>query len=283
MKIKHSKYKNTGIIYELLVRQITSDILNKREPKSLPLIEKYFAKTELGKEYKLYELISNKNSLTEGKAESLINSILETSKRLNRKKLKSLKYNLISEIKQHYNIDNFFKSNLENYKQYASLYTLIEATTSPDNIDINQLVNNKLTLIEHFTKGEINKEETKKGLLEEYNSFEPDLKALTYKILVEKFNQKYNNLSKDQKQILQEYINNAANTESLRKIVVSKYKAVKESIQNKIEKLEDPVLKIKIQEVHSLIPTICEKRKISDNDISSLLQLLELNKELDNG
>jgi len=123
----------------------------------------------------------------------------------------------------------------------------------------------------------------KKGLLEEYNSFEPDLKALTYKILVEKFNQKYNNLSKDQKQILQEYINNAANTESLRKIVVSKYKAVKESIQNKIEKLEDPVLKIKIQEVHSLIPTICEKRKISDNDISSLLQLLELNKELDNG
>ena len=112
MRIKHSKFKNTGVIYELLVRQITSDILNKKEPKTLSLIEKYFSNTELGKEYKLYEFITNQKPLTEGKAESLLNTLIETSKKLNRKKLRTLKYNLISEIKEHYDIDIFFKSTL---------------------------------------------------------------------------------------------------------------------------------------------------------------------------
>jgi hypothetical protein len=282
MRIKHSKFKNTGVIYELLVRQITSDILNKKEPKTLSLIEKYFSNTELGKEYKLYEFITNQKPLTEGKAESLLNTLIETSKKLNRKKLRTLKYNLISEIKEHYDIDIFFKSTLENYKQYAALYTLFESVASKEITHPNQIVDNKLTLLEHFTQHKVSKEVAKQSIIKEYSEFEPDLKALAYKILLEKFNSKYDSFDIEQKSVLREYINNVSNTENLKEFVVKKYNSLKQDISEQIKSLDNKVLKIKLEEVNSLIPEVCKNRTVTDTDVVSLLQLIELKKELKN-
>lgn len=282
MRIKHSKFKNTGVIYELLVRQITSDILNKKEPKTLSLIEKYFSNTELGKEYKLYEFITNQKPLTEGKAESLLNTLIETSKKLNRKKLRTLKYNLISEIKEHYDIDIFFKSTLENYKQYAALYTLFESVASKEITHPNQIVDNKLTLLEHFTQHKVSKEVAKQSIIKEYSEFEPDLKALAYKILLEKFNSKYDSFDIEQKSVLKEYINNVSNTENLKEFVVKKYNYLKQDISEQIKSLDNKVLKIKLEEVNSLIPKVCKNRTVTDTDVVSLLQLIELKKELKN-
>lgn len=282
MRIKHSKFKNTGVIYELLVRQITSDILNKKEPKTLSLIEKYFSNTELGKEYKLYEFITNQKPLTEGKAESLLNTLIETSKKLNRKKLRTLKYNLISEIKEHYDIDIFFKSTLENYKQYAALYTLFESVASKEITHPNQIVDNKLTLLEHFTQHKVSKEVAKQSIIKEYSEFEPDLKALAYKILLEKFNSKYDSFDIEQKSVLKEYINNVSNTENLKEFVVKKYNSLKQDISEQIKSLDNKVLKIKLKEVNSLIPKVCKNRTVTDTDVVSLLQLIELKKELKN-
>ena len=282
MRIKHSKFKNTGIIYELLVRQITSDILNKKEPKTLSLIQKYFANTELGKEYKLYEFIANNKTLTEGKAESLLNTLVETSKKLNRKQLRKLKYNLISEIKAHYNVDDFFKATLDNYKQYAALYTLFEAAATQEIIHPNQIVDNKITLLEHFTQEKISKEKAQQSIIREYSEFEPDLKALAYKILLEKFNSKYNEFNHEQKSVLKEYINNVSNTENLKEFVVARYNELKKQISEQIKLVNNPVLKIKLEEVNSLIPEVCQKRTVTDTDIVSLLQLIELKEELKN-
>ncbi len=135
MNIKHSKIKNTGILFELLVRQITADTLSGKESKAVNILKKYFVKSELGKEYKLYETLSKHRNLTEGKAEIVINSIVETSKGLNRGAIKRQKYNLIKEISTHYNIEDFFKTKLPNYKLHASLYTLLELY----NTNINNL------------------------------------------------------------------------------------------------------------------------------------------------
>ena len=84
MNIKHSKYKNTGILFELLVRQITADTLSGNDSKATGILKKYFVRTELGKEYKLYETLSKHKNLTEGKAEVVVNSVIESSKNLNR-------------------------------------------------------------------------------------------------------------------------------------------------------------------------------------------------------
>ena len=92
MNIKHSKYKNTGILFELLVRQITSDTLSGKDSKATNILKKYFVKTELGREYKLYETLTKHKNLSEGKAEIIINTVIDTSKNLNRGALKRQKY-----------------------------------------------------------------------------------------------------------------------------------------------------------------------------------------------
>ena len=114
MNIKHSKYKNSGILFELLVRQITADTLDGKDSKARRILREFFVKTELGREYKLYDTLSKKTNLTEAKANLVLDSILDSSKNLNRKALKRQKYNLIKEIKNHYDVNKFFKHKLPN-------------------------------------------------------------------------------------------------------------------------------------------------------------------------
>ena len=142
MKIKHSKYKNTGILFELLVRQITADTLKGTDSKAIGLLKEYFVKTELGREYKLYESIIKSKVLNEGRANSFISTILDSSKKFNRTALRKQKYSLINEIKKHYNLEAFFGSKISNYKQIAAIYTLIESYNSQEVTDVNQ-INNK--------------------------------------------------------------------------------------------------------------------------------------------
>ena len=127
MKIKHSKYKNTGILFELLVRQITADTLKGSNSPAIDILKEYFVKTSLGKEYKLYESVLKSKVLTEGRATLVIDTLLEASTKFNRKSLKKQKYNLINEIKKHYDLESFFGSKISNYKELAALYTLIES------------------------------------------------------------------------------------------------------------------------------------------------------------
>ena len=115
MKIKHSKYKNTGLLFELLVRQITADTLNGGSSPSLNILKKSFANTELGKEYKLYEALFKNKNISESKAEITLNTILEATRKLNRSALRREKYNLINEIKKHYNVNEFFNHQVPNY------------------------------------------------------------------------------------------------------------------------------------------------------------------------
>ena len=87
MKIKHNKYKNTGILFELLVRKITADTLSSGNSKAASLVKKYFTKSELFNENKLYQIINNSISLSEGKAETVLSTVLELSRKLDRDKL----------------------------------------------------------------------------------------------------------------------------------------------------------------------------------------------------
>ena len=156
MKIKHSKYKNTGILFELLVRQITADTLKGGDSPAIDILKKYFVKTSLGREYKLYESILKSNVLKESRANVVVSTILESSKKFSRTSLKKQKYNLINEIKKHYDLDVFFGSKIKNYKELAALYTLIESYNSKDIDNSDQIIDNKITLLEYLTKQEVN-------------------------------------------------------------------------------------------------------------------------------
>ena len=280
MKIKHSKYKNTGILFELLVRQITADTLKGGDSPAISILKEYFVKTSLGREYKLYESVLKSKVLNEGRANVVISTILESSKRFNRSSLRKQKYNLINEIKKHYDIDVFFGSKIKNYKELAALYTLIEGYNSKEVSDSNQLINNKITLLEHLTKKEVKTEEVKEDVLKEFQTYDKDLRILTYKVLLEKFNSKYEDLSKEQKQVLKEFINSVDSTPGLRDFYNSKINDLQATLNEEAKNIKDKATQIKIQEVAKYLVELDKTTKVSNNNLVDLLQYYELVKEI---
>ena len=280
MNIKHSKYKNTGILFELLVRQVTADTLNGINSKAIGIIQRYFVKSELGKEYKLYETLSKNTSLTEGRANVMIQTLLETSKRLNRNALRREKYNLINEIKKHYNLEDFFKTKLPHYKTFAAFYTLTEIQNSDTLVDTNIIVNNKMTLLEHLSTSPIQEKQVEAEVLKEFQTYDKDTRMLTYRILMEKFNGKYSDLYPSQKEILREYINSVDSTPVLREFYNSKIVEVKSQLAKLNQQVTDKAVQIKINEVTSLIHELGKTSKVTSENIVNILQYFELLEEL---
>jgi len=279
MKIKHSKYKNTGVLFELLVRQITADTLKGGDSPAIDLLKKYFVKTSLGREYKLYESVLKSKVLSESKANITITTILESSKSFNRTSLKKQKYNLINEIKNHYDLDVFFGAQIKNYKELAALYTLIEGQNLGEEVNTDQLINNKITLFEHLTKKEISPSQ-KDIVLEEFKSYDKDTRILTYKILLEKFNNKYDVLSKEQKEVLKEYINSVDSTPGLRDFYNSKVRELKNTLIEESENIKDKATKVKVVEISKLLNEVDKSTKIDSENLVDLLQYYELVNEI---
>jgi len=281
VKIKHSKYKNTGILFELLVRQITADTLKGVDSPSIDILKKYFVKSELGREYKLYESILKSKVLDKTKANIFIDTLIENCTKFNRGSLKKAKYNLISEIKSHYNLDEFFGSKIRNYKALASVYTLIESYNNTVSSDIDQINTNKITLLEYLTKEEV-KEEQKDEILKEFSSYDKDVKTLTYKIILEKFNEKYDSLTSEQKEILKEFINSVDSTPSLRNFYNNKVVELKEILKKESKVVNNKVIEIKIKEVTKLLTELDKNDRVSNDNLVDLLQYYELIKEIRN-
>lgn len=281
MQVKHSKYKNTGILFELLVRQITSDTLEDKDSPAKDILKKYFVKTELGREYKLYETLLKKTSLTETKANIVVSTLTDSSKSLNRGVIKRQKYNLINEIQNHYDLNTFFNHKLPNYKVYAAFYTLLEISNSQTPINPEQTITNKVTILEHLTAAQIKNSTTQDEVLIELENSDKDVKFLAYKILMEKFNDKYNDLSSNQKFILKEYINSVDNTPRLKEFYTNKINEIKTELTKLNQKTNNPVTKIKINEIISIIQPPAKNTKLTDNDLIDLLQYCDLINELE--
>ena len=280
MQVKHSKYKNTGILFELLVRQITTDTLENNTSPAKDILQKYFVKSELGREYKLYESLLKRTSLTEAKASITISTLTESSKSLNRGAIKRQKYNLINEIKKHYDLTHFFNHKLPNYKPFAAFYTLLELNNSTTS-NPEQLIQNKITILEHLTVASIKESKVRDEVMDEVNKSDKDTKLLTYKILMEKFNGKYDDLASKQKLILKEYINSIDNAPRLKKFYIDKINEIKTELADLNKNTKNKVTKIKINEVVSLIKVPSKNYKLKDKDLVDLLQYCDLVNELE--
>ncbi len=279
-KLKNSKYKNTGILFELLVRQIASDILSNKDPKAATLVKKYFATTELAKEYKLYQSLINVNSLSESKAESLVETILRLSEKLNKTSLRKEKYNLIKEIKENYNLEDFFKAKIQNYKINASIYNLIEAHNSAEFTDPKLVIENKVTLLEFLTQQPVNKKQVKDQVLEEYVKQDKGTRLFIYKTIVDKFNTKYSNLLPEQKSLLKEFINSVSNSVTLKEYIDTQIQNIKLELDVLTTKITDKKIQIKLSEVNSILNMIPKSENVSDDDVLNLMNYYELLHEL---
>lgn len=281
MKIKHSKYKNTGLIFELLVKQIAADTLNKEESPAISIIREYFAnRSTLAKEYKMYSLVMKANGVAQRKAEAIVSTVTEISRKLDQKILKTQKYKLISEIKKHYNLEEFFSIQVRDYKPLAALYCLLEAQNNADIVDPQYLVDNKLTILEHLTAKKQNEDSVKDTLIEEYSKYDKDLRLLTFKILLEKFNDNYKDLLPEQKYILKEFITSVNSKARLRNIVNEELAKIAAEVEKFSTKVKDKVVKIKLEEVSKAIVPLKKTEAISDSHLINLMQYYDLVNEL---
>lgn len=282
-KIKHSKFKNTGFIFELLVRQITAEILSSNKSAAEKILKEHFnSKKELSKELKLYQYLINEKYNSEAKANQFINTILEARKRLDEKKLTKEKYNLIKEIKETYNLEEFTKSSISNYKTLASIYKIFETVLSDEQYDPTDVVSSKFTIAENIINSSIENKDVKvkDAVLEEYKKQDEDLRAVSYKLLVESFNNKYKNLSTEQKGLLREYINNINNTGKLNEFVSKEITTLIDSLKIVGTKISDKVTKIKLAETIANIKKIKSVKKIKEQHLSAMMMTYELLNEL---
>ncbi len=282
MKVKHSKYKNTGLIFELLVKQIASDTLSKKDSPAVSILKKFYAgKSSLAKEYKLYEFISKNNNVTPLRAEAILSTITEISRKLDQAAIKKQKYELIAEIKNHYSVDEFFAIQVRDYKALAALYCLLETQNNAENVDPSSLIENKTTILEHLTSKIQNEDDVKDTLIEEYSKYDKDLRLLTFKILLEKFNDNYKDLLPEQKNILKEFITSVNSTTRLRTIVNEELEKIAAKVEEMSQKVSDQVIKIKLEEVKKAIKPVSNKEKIGDTHLVNLMQYYELVHELE--
>ena len=272
--IKHNKLKNTGILFELLIRQVTNDFLTKGDSPSVKILKKYFANTELAKEQRLYNLVNTNEKLNEVKADHILHTIIDSSKKIDFKKINNEKYNLIKEIKKHYDLNAFFKNKINNYKTSAAIYTLLESNYTNEYTDPKQIVNNKITILEALLQKEIINEENEE--IKQFLQESKDIRILTYKILIDKFNEKYDSFSKQQKLILKEYINNINDASKLKEVANKHFNYVKLALGGYTDKIEDKVTKIKLVEAIKLIQPIKKNEHPKEEHLLNLFQYYEL-------
>jgi len=280
-KTKHSKIRNTGILFELLTRQITVDVLNNdKKGSAANILKEFFNKnTQLGKEYELYRVLTVENYKSETKANHLVDAVIKARQKLNESSLKREKYNLIKEVRSNYDINDFFMARIPNYKVNASIYKLF-SIKEPTNPKVE--TESRFTIIENITRKSISAKKKEDVVVEGYKKQEKDLRLLAYGILVEKFNKKYSTLSKTQRNLLKEYINNISNTNSLKEFIETETIKVKKELQSHLPKVSDKVTKIKLKEAINQAEALMKGRIVEDKQVVTLMRYYQLVKELEN-
>jgi len=275
MKVKHSKYKNTGILFELLTRQLTSDTITGNQTKSLSFLKKHFnSKTELLKEYKIYHTLATQKYNKDSQATMLIETLLEAHEKLNKSQLRREKYNLIKEIKDTYNVNDFFKAKITDYKIMASIFNLLENKEATP----LSIVGSKVTILEHITEKQV--KVVKNTVLENFSKQDKNTRLLTYKVLLEKFNDKYSDLQDNQKTLLKEYVNSVTNSPALKSYINQEIKEVKKDLRKYSKKVKDKAVAIKLNETKNMIRPLCKKSSVNDDNVINLLNYYELVNEL---
>ena len=288
MNIKHSKYKNTGILFELLTKQIASDVLSGigiKNSKSIYIVEKYFnKKMELGKELVLYRSFFSGKKLSETKSLDYIAVVTEQRKKLNTKKLKEEKYDLIKEIKENYDFGKFLSNRITSYKIYASVYKIFECSQQGYTFEnVQELSEAKYTLVEYLC-GEIQNKNIviESEVINTLKEQEEDLRLLTYKIILEKFNKKYKNLNDNQINLLKEFLNNGSDRHYLLELTKEQSKNLVHSLERKVKSVKNEVHVIKITEVINQLKNFETLTNIKNNYLTALMIGYELDGQLNN-
>ena len=276
-KLKHSKYKNTGILFEMLVRKLTSETLSSNKTDTIDIIKNHFGRnTELSKELQLYNSLLKEQYRSEAQALDFIRTVKAAHSKLNQTALKRQRYNLVKEISEKFVFENMSKIHISNYKVLASINMLFEyeETDNP-----KQIMECKNVIIDNGLLTERVKVE-KDPVIEKFESQPKEIRLLTYKLLVDKFNEKYSGLDESQKRLLNKYVTYVNDTATLKDYVKTIIPSIKKQLAESAKTVDDKVVKIKVQKLSEMLCNVENLKTIKESHILSLLRYFDLIKEL---
>ena len=272
-KFKHSKYKNTGIIFNLLSRQVASDVLTNTDNSSLKIIKTYFKEgTEIRKELSCYRILAEQRNKKEASASKLLDLVLEQRNKINVVKLNKEKYRLIKDIRANYLLEAFFDARIPEYKLYASIYKLFEFNSS-DNPQGH--INCYDTILEHLTGNGAPKTSMQEStsLLSQQT---PEVTKLAFKMIVEKFNTKYSPLNPRQRKLLTRFINEDTSSVPFKNYIHNEVSDIQKELKELTKTLSNKVTKIKLDESIKLMSEITSAKRLKDEHLSAILKYYEL-------
>ena len=283
LNVKHNKIKNTAILYELLCRQITADVINdSNSPKSVKIFKEFFNKnTELGKEYALYQVLLEKKYKNDSHAATLVEAVIKSRRKLSNRRLNNEKFNLIKTIKENYDIKEFFNTRLPNFKIMASIYKVFGTETGKEDFGPVQKTDSVITITEHIIQNGNTKTKSS-SLVENYREQDKDLRLLSYQLLVDKFNSKYKSLNENQRNLLKQYINNVSNTNSLKEFIDNEVVKIKKALKKLLPNVNDKITKIKLAEAIDYTDSATKGKVVKDKHVVALMRYYELIKEIKN-
>jgi len=277
-KLKHSKYKNTGILFEMLVRKLTSETMTSDKSITIDIIKKYFGKnTELAKEIKLYNAMLKEQFKSEAKALEYIRSLKEAYNRLNKSTLRRERYNLIKEISNNFKLNQVSKIRVPNYKLLASAFIIFE---NDDADNPKQMMECKSNIVDSIITERAQTEKQKDSVLEMFKAQPKDQRLLTYELLVDKFNSKYSVLDESQKLLLNKYITNVNDTEVLKEYIQTIIPSIKSGLKAHVSKINDPATKIKVERLSEMLCDVENINIVKESHVLNLLRYFDLIKEL---
>ena len=194
MKFKHNKKRNTALLYEYLVKELTRCVLKEdlnTKKKIISILKEFFQKDSvLAKELSIYKSISEPALITKTLAEKILSESKKQFESLNKEEVFKQQTKLIKEINSTINAD-IFSNFVPQYKSLATIYQLFNMDSSPKK---------KVILEEKVIDLMTQSQETKDMEVPVHNN-------LVFKKFIEGFNKQYgNSLLNEQKELLNRYI-----------------------------------------------------------------------------
>lgn len=275
---RHNKKRNTGLLYEFLVRTISDAIIEGNEKKrgvALSVLRKHFIPgTELHKEFRLFHSLAATTVQSPSVADTILEAAKKASTQCNESRLDHEKSLLIRSINHQINDETFYNRRIPEYKIYATIQTLLNEWRNGQFNDIVRLAQFEQQLKEWLLQ---NKNVT---TLDETAQADP----LVEKLMVKKINERYkNNLTNEQAEIIQSYI--FAKSDEAQFKLRENLNSIKEKALNSIELYlnenagKDKYLDEKLKKAKDLIveeSVDC----IDDGKVEKFLDISKLNQEL---
>ena len=278
MSKSHNKKRNVGIIYELLLRSISSSLINDDKPsaqKVLNIVGKRFDKsTEIYKEFRLFNALAKSTVSNSAVTAAILTEAKQAARRCDFSKLNKEKSYLIRDINYNINDSNFYHRRIPEYKIYATIQTLLNGWREGDRADLTRIVQYESKVAEHLLN------EKENPLLEE--DINTDVNSLVVNIMAEKINKRYQgHLNDEQAKVIRDYVFSLSEGKDDR--ILKRLKEIKDRTIMDLKLFRDmtdnKILLKKIDEVKEKITTESFE-KVDDNSISRFLVLIKLRQEL---